>query len=598
DHFKLKSALRKTIYDQDISKSLILFRDSQRKKLVLPRNTITDIFFMISQKDPIYAYQIIQYYNSHWDHHNPNIQNNNGNDDNNDDNSSNNNKSKSKVHDAALDSATKKRLSLYKRMVSCISLLDPYHHNTKQMNKMVHSLLNEIDEMDVQSKQMLYPNLVVSLVTQRSNTIGQCANQIYEYMIEHDFEMKSGWLNRIISTSKYNRQNDLPFHDVIKRLVSAGGQLMPDSILPAIQNMFPYTNTEQMCITLEAWLEDFRIKDNKHQQRRKDVDGEDNDNIVIWWNQEDLIDLSTLESISTGATKKGDSKLILLVWDVLEFSHYTPTETIYENTIITFANDKNDGLRSAFAAMSSMKEDGFVPSRPLIRSFSSALRFNKYVVGKARRILTDDRQQEMLSLENNKLFSLESFNVIMSSYAERGDPHDVAGILDVMIENDIKPNADSYSFVIEALGRDIKKRLKKDDNSYKQRNVEIADTILSMMEEDNIAPTTHVIRHYIELLCLAGEIETATSIVEDFLSSSKDGNTRVNNITIYRVAIENAILGNYKVAKKLCSMTSEIIPALHRKIASREQRSSYVKHIEEEAKAKDRKASSYRDRGD
>ncbi|OEU15723.1 hypothetical protein FRACYDRAFT_136750, partial [Fragilariopsis cylindrus CCMP1102] len=432
----------------------------------------------------------------------------------------------------------------YKRMVSSISLLDPYHHNTKQMNQMVHSLLNEIELMDIQSKQMLYPNLVVSLVTQRSNTVGQRANKIYEFMVEHDFEMKSGWLNRIISTSKYNRQNDLPFHDVIKRLVSAGGQLMPDSILPAIQNMFPYTNTEQMSITLEAWLEDFH-----------------------------LIDLSTLESITAGATRNGDSKLILLVWDVLEFSRYSPTETIYENTIITFANDKNDGLRSAFAAMSSMKEDGFVPSRPLIRSISSALRFNKYVVSKARRILIDDRQQEMLSLESDKLFSLESFNIIMSSYAERGDPHDVAGILNVMIENDIKPNADSYSFVIEALGRDIKKRLKMDDHSYKQRNVEMADTILSMMEEDNIAPTTHVIRHYIELLCLAGEIETATSIVEDFLSSSKDGNTRVNNITIYRVAIENAILENYEVAKKLCSMTSEHISALHRKIASREQRS-------------------------
>jgi hypothetical protein len=83
-----------------------------------------------------------------------------------------------------------------------------------------------------------------------------------------------------------------------------------------------------------------------------------------------------------------------------------------------------------------------------------------------------------------------------------------------------------------------------------------------------------------------------------FFHHRKDGISNLNNITIYRVAIENAILGNYKVAKKLCSMTSEIIPALHRKIASREQRSSYVKHIEEEAKAKDRKASSYRDRGD
>lgn len=146
-----------------------------------------------------------------------------------------------------------------------------------------------------------------------------------------------------------------------------------------------------------------------------------------------------------------------------------------------------------------------------------------------------------------------------------------------MTDNGITPNADSYSFVIEALGRDIKKRLKTKDHAYMQRNIEVADTILSMMEGEGTTPSTHVIRNYIELLCLAGESETATSVVEDYLSSG-DPSVRktVNNITIYRVATENAAQGNFEVARDLASKMTEYVPALDRRITSREQRSRHL----------------------
>eukprot|EP00536_Pseudo-nitzschia_multiseries_P000602 jgi/Psemu1/179031/e_gw1.7.165.1 len=476
----------------------------------------------------------------------------------------------------ALDGNTSKRLSLYKRICNSISLLDPNKHNPRQMHIMMEDLLQEIEEMDMDSKKALYPKLILSLVSQRIATMGQYASDLYYFMVENDFDMRAGWLNRLLSTSRYNRKHDLPYHDVIARLIQTpGGQLNPDAILPAIQNMFPYTETEPICVTLEAWLEDFRNKTGI---------GDDDNETVFEVKPEILIDLSMLESISTGAAQTGCSRLILLVWEVLDVCGYSPTEMIYENTVMAFANERG-GLEQAFAALASMKEDGFEPSRPLIRSFSSAIRLYRNLIGKARRMLTEDRQNEIVSIENNHLLSLESLNVILSSYAERADPKDAVGILDVMSDNGIEPNADSYSFVIEALGRDIKKRLKIDDQSYKQRNIEVADTILSMMEGKGIPPTTHVIRNYVELLCLAGEIETATSIVEEYLKS-EDPETRlvVNNITTYRVATENAALGNFDIARNLASMMTEYVPALHRGIRSREQRSSYVNEFVEPAK--------------
>ena len=549
DFDRIKTSLRRSIYHKNAEKSMFLFEESQRNRQILPRACVTDLFFMISEKDPVAAYSILQYYNSHFLHQ---------------DQLNNSQSGGGSIPD--LDSSTHKRLSLYKRIANSLSLLDPQIHNTRQMHIMVDSLLNEIDEMSAASKSILYPKLVVSLVSQRIATIGPYAHEIYEAFVEeHASTIKAGWLNRLLSMSRYNRQDDIPYHDVMARLVEIpGGQLNPESVLPAIQNMFPFTETHAVSTALRAWLQDFF---NKKESRERN-------NVPL--NPEDLIDISTLESVSIGASQGGSSELIWLVWDVLEACEYSPTETIYENTIMAFANERGS-LRQAFAAMSSMKEDGFEISRPLLRSFSSAIRLNRPLIGRARRMLIEDHHNEMARLENHCLLSLESINVVLSSYAERGDPRDAVEILELMEENDIEPNADSYSFVIEALGRDIKKRLKSQDQDYIERNISIANTVLSMMEGKGMPANTHVIRNYVELLCMGGEVDTATSIVEDYLKSDDpDFRNIVNNITIYRVAAEQTTLGNFEKAKGLADQMTEYVPALHRRIKSKEQRSLYL----------------------
>ena len=540
DFDKLKLQIRRSIYRRDLKRSMLLFSESQKNNQILPRACVTDLFFMVSESDPVAAHEILEYYNANFTHQ---------------DQQTNSNT------DTDLDSSTKKRLSLYKRIANSISLLDPTIHNTRQIHVIMEKLLDEMDGMDAGSKRILYPKLVVSLVTQRIATIGPYAYGLYEQFVEeHADKVKAGWLNRLLSMSRYNRQTDVPFHDIMARLVEIpGGQLNAESVLPAIQNMFPFTDTDAVCTALRAWLADFSSK--------QDLQESDDTR-----NPETLIDLSTLESVSIGASQAGSSDLILLVWDILEACRYKPTETIYENTIMTFANEKGS-LRQAFAAMSSMKEDGFEVSRPLLRSFSSAIRLNRPLIGRARRLLIEDHHNEMARLEHHSLLSLESINVVLSSYSERGDPRDAVEILELMAENEIEANADSYSFVIEALGRDIKKRLKSKDQDYIERNISIANTVLEMMEGAGMAPNTHVIRNYIELLCMGGEVDTATSIVEDYLQNSEH---IVNNITIYRVASEQTQLGKFETAKALAEQMTEYVPALHRRIRSKEQRSQYL----------------------
>ena len=165
----------------------------------------------------------------------------------------------------------------------------------------------------------------------------------------------------------------------------------------------------------------------------------------------------------------------------------------------------------------------------------------------------------------------------MSAYAERGDTNQTIGILDTIKELGMTPNGDSYSFAIEGLGKDIHRRKKMEDRAWVHKNIEIAANVLSMMEADGIAPTIDVVRNYVELLCMAGEVSTATSLVQDLLSDGQIDS--INNKTLYRVALENAHAGDIETAKDLASMTSESIPVLHRKIRSKEQRLLHVKEM-------------------
>ena len=175
-------------------------------------------------------------------------------------------------------------------------------------------------------------------------------------------EMPTGWLNKLLSSSKYNRQEDLPFHDVLARLVSKGVAPHPLTSIPVVHNMFPYTDTPQMKVALQALLD-------LHSSCDENVDPSSNAALY----EQYRMDRSTLEMISTGAAHNGDPALIMLVWEVLETLGYNPTEHLFENTIVAFACD-DSGLADAFAAVSAMKEAGFDISRPLIRSVSRAIR--------------------------------------------------------------------------------------------------------------------------------------------------------------------------------------------------------------------------------
>jgi hypothetical protein len=214
--------------------------------------------------------------------------------------------------------------------------------------------------MDRHAKQELLPKIITGLASQRNVRMGTHAKDLYLYMVNNEYEIRPGWLKQLLNLSKYNRQDDLPYDDIMERLAASDTLPHPLPVISAVHNMFPFTESDKMCRTLRALL--------KFQGRNVI------ENFPMYSRPDEIyIDMDCLESISSGAAQTGCIEMILLVWDILMQCNYEPTESIYENTVIAFASGGGH-LESAFGAIITMKESGCEVPRSLLRSFSLALR--------------------------------------------------------------------------------------------------------------------------------------------------------------------------------------------------------------------------------
>jgi uncharacterized membrane protein YkoI len=312
---KSQVRLDKAIKRGNFESAMETFKELRANDQIVKIHLVASLFFM-AEKKPFLAYEIMKYYHAH-------------------------------------PQCTGKHLGMYRTLCKSVSLLDPEIAFQGEIHRFINSFLAEVHALDMDIKKQLCPKLVTALVTQRTVNIGKHAGEIYAYMVENDFHMPPGWLLNLLSLSKYNRQEDLPYHDVLERLVASGYKPFPGIVLKAVQNMFPFTDSEAAHVALQAILD---LQQNTPSTAR------------LY-----RMDMGTLEAMATGAARSGNSKLILAVWDSIDQSKFKPTEGIYENTVIAFASTP-EGLPNAFSAMASMETDGYAISRALIRSFSHAIR--------------------------------------------------------------------------------------------------------------------------------------------------------------------------------------------------------------------------------
>jgi len=156
----------------------------------------------------------------------------------------------------------------------------------------------------------------------------------------------------------------------------------------------------------------------------------------------------------------------------------------------------------------------------------------------------------------------------MSGSAERGDIDRTVALMEEYSRNDVKPNADTFSFALEALGKHLYRRTVHKPNQRLMVSVlEKADSLLTRMEEMGIAPTHNIVREYVELLCQTGDVKTATDVVLENLDKGL-----VNSKAIYCVAMANAKRMDFEIARKLAVSGSEPLPFLIENIDKEERK--------------------------
>eukprot|EP01082_Thalassiosira_pseudonana_P013422 g11875.t1 g11875 contig6:772723-774398(+) len=192
---------------------------------------------------------------------------------------------------------------------------------------------------------------------------------IVEYMMDVKFPLLQPELYEVVLTrAAYNRTGNafLPYHEVLAGLVASGYKPKPETVMNLLKNYHPYLDTTATYEILSA-IQTLQSSDTPNAADYR-------------------VDIGTLETISMNAAKRGHIDLNLLVWDLVESCGERPTECMFEDVILTFANNKSDS--NSFAALVDMEKNGFVPSRALLRQLALKLSYSKGRLRHAKNILT------------------------------------------------------------------------------------------------------------------------------------------------------------------------------------------------------------------
>ncbi|KAL7572997.1 hypothetical protein ACA910_007494 [Epithemia clementina (nom. ined.)] len=319
------------------------------------------------------------------------------------------------------------------------------------------------------------------------------------------------------------------------------------------------------------------------------------------------VDMAILELASSAAARAGSYETVLLIWELLELLHLPPSAALYENIILAFAQRGPTCYEHVFALLGEMElqavpttmataatgdtttttnnnnnidADSYIPSRALIRGLSTRMRRTHYNAKKSMDHLLEAVQNHKQRPTEIPPVTVAAFNVVLSALAERGMVGDLQVIMDVLrryVEDRrrhhdgvlldttrLHPNADTFSFLLEGLGKNL--LLAKEEDPYNselglrqkrvvddkmiQWLVRTADAFLSEMEDVwQLEPTQHIIKEYVELLVLAGDLETATDMI---LNALDQGQVHlISSKALYRLSRANAQHGRTDIAQRL-----------------------------------------------
>lgn len=227
------------------------------------------------------------------------------------------------------------------------------------------------------------------------------------------------------------------------------------------------------------------------------------------------IDLGTLESISMASARR-DVDLSLMVWDLAEHFGYSPTVTMFEDVIMSFAATKQD--KNLFSALVDMEKNGHMPSAILMRYIALKVSYSQQRM---------DHSHNLLNWRGNEhLRSTSAMNVMLIGYGMMRDLNNAFFVFEELPRLGLQPDINTFSFLMEALYIDGKDRFPYkpgQPSNYNTQDIDdvvgAAQIILDAMEEAGIQKTKQFFYEHIRLLYTLGLLEDSKLVLEEAISA-------------------------------------------------------------------------------
>lgn len=381
---------------------------------------------------------------------------------------------------------------------------------------------------------LLLPSLVDSMTKKKDPFVHRCAKPIVEYIMDSQFPLLEPVLYEgVLERAVVNRVGPdfIPYHKVLSYLVSNGHKPKPENVINVLQSYHPFTD-------IEAVHEVLKTVQKLHP----------NDDATPSPGNDYRVDLGTLESISMLSARK-NIDLNLLVWDLVELFGDRPTESMFEDVVMSFAATKQDV--NLYSALVDMEKNWFVPSRALLKYVAIKVGYHDKRLHHSKKLLT--------WYENEHLRSTHTMNSLIMAYGMKRDLNSAFFVFEEMTRYQLQPDMNTFTFLMDALYIDTKDRFdfrgKKKENQANTDDVDnvvgAAQVILESMEEFSVPRSKSFTHEHVRVLCAVGKLDDAYAVLEEAVSTG----TSVTGATMFLLANRFSELGEYERAHEVADLS-------------------------------------------
>lgn len=458
------------------------------------------------------------------------------------------------------------QLDMYQRIIHRLRPIDMLIDRTKPDSKgpqwikpkklidlaldIAHHIQDEYSNGTKQVYQyILLPELVLALIENTNVELKSVATPIMEYILEHKFpvlnpdlyeyllsrgrtprpnDFVGGGSRALVQQRQYQEQQEdtsFPYHKVLRELVSSGHVPKTETVSNVLKGYFPFHDTHATSEVLSV-IQQLHL------------------NSV----ESSLIDQGTLEAVSIASARK-NVDLTLQVWDMVEQFGYSPTASMFEDVILSFAATKQD--ENMYSALADMERNGFEPSPLLL----------KYIAVKVSR--TDKKinySHKLLTWHGNvDVHSKHGMNALLAGYGMKRDINNAFLVFEGFAQLHLQPDTNTFTFLMEALYIDTKERFPfKSEQRPQISPRDVSDVasaiqlILDAMDGAGVHKTKAFYYEHIRVLYCLGLLEDGKVVLEEAIATG----THVPMQTLFMLATRFAHFGDFKNAKAVAGLSN------------------------------------------